>query len=188
MKYEVNETNLFEVKDIKSIVNYQSELKHIETTFDFEKYLLIVVLKYIDINDLEKEVDLELPLSLNTSMTETLTATLKDVKLELEDDKVLCDYTLEINVVEIEEETQVFEEKVTLEIVEENNSNLNVKEVITISDEDFLKGLKTDYIKYKVINLAEENIDKISAKYNLSMEYLYELKRNNSKVIVYDNE
>ena len=187
MKYEVNETNLFEVKDIKSILNYQSELKHIETTFDFEKYLLIVVLKYIDMSDLEKEVMLELPITLNTSMTESLTATLNESRLEIVDDKVLCDYTLEINVIDIEEENQIFDEKDIEEKTEENSSNLNVKEVTDVIEDDFLKGLKTEYIKYKVINLAEENIDKISAKYNLSIEYLYELKRNNTKVIVHDN-
>ena len=111
MKYEVNENNLFEVKDIKGILDYNALLKHIETTFDFEKYLFTIILKYIDNSDLEKEVTLELPINLNTSMTETLTAILKDSRLEIVDDKVLCDYTLEINVIEIEEENQIFEEE-----------------------------------------------------------------------------
>ena len=57
-----------------------------------------------------------------------------------------------------------------------------------VDDKNYAERYVNTYSKYKVINLAEENLDKISAKYKLSIEYLYELKRSNTKVIVHDNE
>ena len=192
MKYEVNEKKHYTVLDLKKVSDYKTSFDHVETTFDFERYLLKLTINYFDVNDEMKEFIIELPLDLKTSMTENLTANLKQVEVKEIDEGIDVTYILDIEVSEID---SIEDEVCTLEaptedirIESDEKENLTIKEAKESKDLGFISSLKTEYTKYKIINLAEENLDKIGAKYNLSIEYLYEKKRSNSKVIVHDNE
>ena len=57
MKYEVKEKKFYEVLGIKEILKTNVILKHIETTFDLEKYLLEVEIFYMDSNDSEQNIN-----------------------------------------------------------------------------------------------------------------------------------
>ena len=209
MKYEVNEKKMYEVLDINNIKDYIYELKHLQTTFELEKYALEINLVYEDLQLEEKNENIILPIDLTTTMTEQLFANVKKVELNLiKGSGVEIDMTLEVEVIEFEKESKE-------EIHESYQSELETKlqercecvvEDIPLSKEeivdttmmigindidnspDFFSGLKTSYDKYRVLNLEENSLDKISAKYNLSLDYLYKLKKTNNKVIVHDKE
>lgn len=209
MKYEVNEKKMYEVLDINNIKDYIYELKHLQTTFELEKYALEINLVYEDLQLEEKKENIILPIDLTTTMTEQLFANVKNVELNLiKGNGVEIDITLEVEVIEFDKESKE-------EIHESYQSELEVKlqercdcvvEDIPLSKEeiidttmtigtneidnslDFFSGLKTSYDKYRVLNLEENSLDKISAKYNLPLDYLYKLKKTNSKVIVHDKE
>ena len=204
MNYEVKEKKFYEVSNIKKIENYQAVLKHLETTFDLEKYLLEIDFFYVDLNDLNQVVKYSLPIDFNTTMTEQLEAKLLSVKVSEEENKgINIMFELEVEVSEIADEPmdievdkqeiketyqQELEEKFCEreEVVTENPVNVMV-DVSSNENDDFLK-LNTTYIKYKVINLDEISLDKISVKYNIPMDKLYNLKTSKNKLIVYDKE
>ena len=50
MKYEVSETKLYPL-DLKSVINVEGDLVHLETTFELEKYSLEVLVSYFDKDD-----------------------------------------------------------------------------------------------------------------------------------------
>ena len=81
-------------------------------------------------------------------------------------------------------------EELIEEVIEELDDEINPV-IINSSesrDESLFGNLKSEYAKYKIITLDDSSLDKISAKYNLSINYLYDAKKNNNKVIVYDKE
>ena len=204
MIYEVKEKKFHEVSDIKKILNYKAELKHLETTFELEKYLLDVNFFYIDFNGLERNTMCNLPIDFNTTMTEQLLAKLESLEVNAEENKgINLTFNIIVEVNEIDEEPadiiidkkeikeiyqQELEEKINErdEVIIENNVNLVVDDSVSI-DYDFL-SLKTEFVKYKVINLDEVFLDKISLKYNIPIDKLYNLKNSNNKLIVYDKE
>ena len=87
MKYEVKEKKFYEVLGIKEILKTNAILKHIETTFDLEKYLLEVEIFYMDSNDSEQNINFGLPVDFATTMTEQLIAKLDSFEAELEEGK-----------------------------------------------------------------------------------------------------
>lgn len=207
MKYEVNEKKFYKIDMISKIIEYKCELKHLDTTFDFEKYELCIILMYIDANLEEKQLNISIPIELTTSMTEQLTATIKNVDVKLVKDDIEIDMTLDIEVVEIEPSKEEIHDnyQAELEVKLQEREEALIEEIIiedekvedavmTISSDtsdeknNFFINLKTEYIKYKILNLDDLSLDKISAKYNLSLEYLYNLKKQNNKVIVHDKE
>ena len=201
MKYEVKEKKFFSLLGIKEIININSNLKHLETTFDLEKYELEIVLNYLGESEKEVEVDFVLPVEFATSMTETLTAELIELKHSLiENNGVEFEFAIEVDVTEIVEEKEEIKEEIKEsyqleleeiflirneeEVIEESKFNID-----SIDDNiDFVGGLNTAYTRYKVISLDEDNLNKISVQYNMPINYLYELKKQNNKVIVHDKE
>ena len=171
MNYEVKEKKFYEVSNIKKIENYQAALKHLETTFDLEKYLLEIDFFYVDLNDLNQVVKYSLPIDFNTTMTEQLSAKLLSVEVNVEENKgINIMFELEVEVSEIAEEPmdievdkqeiketyqQELEEKFSEreEVVTENPVNVMV-DISSNENDDFFK-LNTIYIKYKVINYCK---------------------------------
>ena len=212
----MNEKKHYKIEDIIKINNFTYELKHLETTFDLEKYNLEVNLDYVDsFLEVQNKV-INLPIELNTTMTEQLTANITKLDIiTVKNNGIDLDITLDIEVVEIESakeeikeiyqqeltekmgqrEDEIIEEKEELveEIIEEKECNIfEIKTCENNDDEtlefSFLNNLKCDYAKYKVLSLDDSSLDKISAKYNLPMDLLYDAKKSNNKVIVYDKE
>ncbi len=142
-------------------------------------------------------------------MTEQLNAIVKKIELNLiKDSGIEIDMTLEIEVTEFENENkeEIHESyQAELEVKLQERCDCDIEDIILPKEEivdaamtigtnvfddslDLFSNLKTSYDKYRVLNLDENSLDKISAKYNLSLDYLYKLKKTNSKVIVYDKE
>ena len=207
MKYEVSEKKFYKIENISKVLDIEYELKHLETTFDLEKYDLEINLKYEDINVEEQSLNVVMPIELATSMTEQLFATINNLEVKLvNNDGIELDITLDIEVIEIdidkeeiheiyqaelEAKLQEREEIVVEEIVEQNETIEPIMTINTAQDnnsDNLFSNLKTEYVKYKVISLDENSLDKISVKYNLALDYLYNLKKINDKVIVYDKE
>lgn len=202
MNYEVKEKKFFELKNIKKVLKFDYNLRHVETTFDLEKYVLELVLLYEDINEEKIEEEIELPIEFNTSMTEQLSADVKDIDIKtIEGNGVeICFEFLikidNINSTEKEEEKQEIKEIYQQEL--EDKLQLRDEEVevkkeeillnIGCDENDSFLNLKTDFIRCKVINLDDNNLDKLSEKYNFSMDYLFNLKKSNNKLIVYDKD
>ena len=203
MIYEVKEKKFHEIIGIKKILDYEALLKHLETTFELEKYLLEVKLSYVDIDNKEELNTLNLPIDFDTSMTEQVSANLNSVEFTVDENKgVNIIFNINVIVEEIEnnnidiiEEKKEIKETYQQELEEiinirEDTMDNKVNVIVENSAEDnynFL-NLSTTYIKYKVINLDENSLDKISIKYNISMEKLYNIKNSNNKLIVYDKE
>lgn len=205
MKYEVKEKKFFENIGIKQIIDYSYFFKHLETTFDLEKYLLELKVSIENMNNEIMDKEFNLPIEFNTSMTEQLTAKLIKVEANLLENKgINFEIFLEVNIDEItNSEEEIIQEKQEIkeiyqkELEEKLDSreqiiSEEVAQVIYDTDEDvrgdnFL-NLNTDFVRYKVINLDDNSLDKISVKYGLSINYLYELKNTKSKLIVHDNE
>ena len=209
MKYEVNEKKIFEISDISNIKEYIYELKHLETTFELERYALEIDLVYENLQQEEKNEKIILPIDLTTSMTEQLNAVVKNVGCNLiKGSGVEIDFTLGIEVVEIENENkeEIHESyQAELEVKLQERCDCNIEDIILPTEEttnapmtigtndfddslDLFGTLKTSYEKYRVLNLDETSLDKISVKYNLPLDYLYKIKKTNSKVIVHDKE
>jgi hypothetical protein len=206
MKYVVNEKKFYKIEDISNINDFSYQLIHLESTVEFEKYMLEVSLKYLDksLNEIEKEFDF--PIDLNTTLTEQLSAKINKIDVEIIKDKgIELDISLDIETIIIDEikdeikenyqlEMEVKLEKQREELIEEVIEELDdeINPVIInsseSSDESLFGNLKSEYAKYKIITLDDSSLDKISAKYNLSINYLYDAKKNNNKVIVYDKE
>lgn len=206
MKYVVNEKKFYKIEDISNIKDFSYQLIHLESTVEFEKYMLEVNLKYLDksLNEIEKEFDF--PIDLNTTLTEQLSAKINKIDVEIIKDKgIELDISLDIETIIIDEtkdeikenyqlEMEVKLEKQREELIEEVIEELDdeISPVIINSsesrDESLFGNLKSEYVKYKIITLDDSSLDKISAKYNLSINYLYDAKKNNNKVIVYDKE
>ena len=206
MKYVVNEKKFYKIEDISNIKDFSYQLIHLESTVEFEKYMLEVNLKYLDksLNEMEKEFDF--PIDLNTTLTEQLSAKINKIDVEIIKDKgIELDISLDIETIIIDEikdeikenyqlEMEVKLEKQREELIEEVIEELDdeINPVIInsseSSDESLFGNLKSEYAKYKIITLDDSSLDKISAKYNLSINYLYDAKKNNNKVIVYDKE
>lgn len=206
MKYVVNEKKFYKIEDISNINDFSYQLIHLESTVEFEKYMLEVSLKYLDksLNEIEKEFDF--PIDLNTTLTEQLSAKINKIDVEIIKDKgIELDISLDIETIIIDEtkdeikenyqlEMEVKLEKQREELIEEVIEELDdeINPVIINSsesrDESLFGNLKSEYVKYKIITLDDSSLDKISAKYNLSINYLYDAKKNNNKVIVYDKE
>ena len=206
MKYVVNEKKFYMIEDISNIKDFSYQLIHLESTFEFEKYMLEVNLKYLDksLNEIEKEFDF--PIDLNTTLTEQLSAKINKIDLEIIKDKgIELDISLDIETLIIDDVKEEIKENYQLEMLEklEKQREELIEEVIEelddeinpviinsskSSDESLFGNLKSEYAKYKIITLDDSSLDKISAKYNLSINYLYDAKKNNNKVIVYDKE
>ena len=88
---------------------------------------------------------------------------------------------LRISKIELEEKLQLRDEE-----VEDKKEEIALN--IGCDENDSFLNLKTDFIRCKVINLDDNNLDKLSKKYNLSMDYLFNLKKSNNKLIVYDKD
>lgn len=200
MNYEVKEKKFYELKDLKNILNYEYNLKHLETTFDLEKYLLVLMISYEKNNGDILEKEIQFPIEFNTSMTEQLTTTVKNIDIKhIENSGIEIVFEFDVNIEnitsndiepdkkEIKEIYQQELEEILTERVEVVEEKENIKLLENDEDDSFL-NLKTDFVKFKVINLEEQSIDKISAKYNISIEHLFELKKSNNKLIVYDKE
>lgn len=207
MKYEVNEKKFFPINDISIINSFNYDFNHIETTIDLEKYELLIELEYQDIDNKEYIKNIKYPIQIPTNITENLTANLTKVLCDIKGNEgVEVEVFLELEVMsftdekeEIKEEyQQELEEKLSVrevEIIEsietistdDSEAKIMVNSDIESGVFDISKLLKTDYIKCKILTLDERNLDKISLEYNLSMEYLYEQKKQNNKVIVYDS-
>ncbi len=200
MRYEVCEKKYYKISDIVKINNFSYELKHIETTFDQEKYNLEISLNYVDSFLEEKSKEITLPIELATTMTEQLTAKINNLDIKIvKNNGVDIDISFDIEVFKIEEEKeeikeiyqQELEEKLEHQRVDEVIIEEEKMEIIVIEEEtksNFLDNLKSDYAKYKVLTLEDSSLDKISAKYNLSINFLYDAKKANNKVIVHDKE
>ena len=209
MKYEVNEKKIYKILNINNIKDYFYELKHLETTFELEKYVLEINLVYEDLQLEEKKENIILPIDLTTTMTEQLNAIVKKIELNLiKDSGIEIDMTLEIEVIEFENENkeEIHESyQAELEVKLQERCDCDVEDIILPKEEivdaamtigtnvfddslDLFGNLKTSYDKYRVLNLDENSLDKISAKYNLPLDYLYKLKKTDSKVIVHDKE
>ena len=209
MKYEVNEKKIYDVLDISNIEEYNYELKHLETTFELEKYVLEINLVYKDLQLEEKKEIIILPIDLTTTMTEQLNAIVKNVHLNLiKGSGVEVDMTLEIEVIEFENDNkeeihEIYQAELEAKLQERcdctiEDVSLPKEEIIDTTmtigtnagadSPNFFSDLNTSYDKYRVLNLEENSLDKISAKYNLPLDYLYKLKKTNSKVIVHDKE
>lgn len=206
MKYVVNEKKFFKIEDISNIKDFSYQLIHLESTVEFEKYMLEVTLKYLDksLNEIEKEFDF--PIDLNTTLTEQLSAKINKIDVEILKDKgVELDISLDIETIIIDEVKEEIKENYQLEMLEklekqreevadvvieelENEINPVIINSSESGDESLFGNLKSEYAKYKIITLDDSSLDKISAKYNLSINYLYDAKKNNNKVIVYDKE
>jgi hypothetical protein len=206
MKYVVNEKKFYKIEDISNINDFSYQLIHLESTVEFEKYMLEVSLKYLDksLNEIEKEFDF--PIDLNTTLTEQLSAKINKIDVEIIKDKgIELDISLDIETIIIDEIKDEIKENYQLEMLEklEKQREELIEEVIEelddeispviinsseSSDESLFGNLKSEYAKYKIITLDDSSLDKISAKYNLSINYLYDAKKNNNKVIVYDKE
>ena len=206
MKYVVNEKKFFKIEDISNIKDFSYQLIHLESTVEFEKYMLEVTLKYLDksLNEIEKEFDF--PIDLNTTLTEQLSAKINKIDVEILKDKgVELDISLDIETIIIDEVKEEIKENYQLEMLEklekqreevadvvieelENEINPVIINSSESGDESLFGNLKSEYAKYKIITLDDSSLDKISAKNNLSINYLYDAKKNNNKVIVYDIE
>ena len=206
MKYVVNEKKFYKIEDISNIKDFSYQLNHLESTVEFEKYMLEVTLKYLDksLNEIEKEFDF--PIDLNTTLTEQLSAKINKIDVEILKDKgVELDISLDIETIIIDEVKEEIKENYQLEMLEklekqrEEVADVVIEEleneinpvIINSSEsgvESLFGNLKSEYAKYKIITLDDSSLDKISAKYNLSINYLYDAKKNNNKVIVYDKE
>ena len=205
MKYEVKEKKFFENIGIKKVIDYSYLFNHLETTFDLEKYLLELKVSIENMNNEVIDKEFNLPIEFNTSMTEQLTAKLIKVEANLLENKgINFEIFLEVNIDEItNSEEEIIQEKQEIkeiyqkELEEKLDSREQIiaEEVVQViydTEEDdrgdnFL-NLTTDFVRYKVINLDDNSLDKISVKYGLSINYLYELKNSKSKLIVHDNE
>ena len=202
MNYEVKEKKFFELKNIKKVLKFDYNLRHVETTFDLEKYVLELVLLYEDINEEKIEEEIELPIEFNTSMTEQLSADVKDIDIKTivgNGVEICFEFLIKIdniNSTEKEEEKQEIkeiyqqelEEKLQLRDEEVEDKKEEIALNIGCDENDSFLNLKTDFIRCKVINLDDNNLDKLSKKYNLSMDYLFNLKKSNNKLIVYDKD
>ena len=206
MKYVVNEKKFFKIEDISNIKDFSYQLIHLESTVEFEKYMLEVTLKYLDksLNEIEKEFDF--PIDLNTTLTEQLSAKINKIDVEIIKDKgIELDISLDIETIIIDEIKEEIKENYQLEMLEklekqreevadvvieelENEINPVIINSSESGDKSLFGNLKSEYAKYKIITLDDSSLDKISAKYNLSINYLYDAKKNNNKVIVYDKE
>lgn len=203
VRYEVSEKKYFEIFDIIEIKNYEYEFTHLETTFEFERYNLDVTVEFVDSSLDERIRKFNLPIELNTTMTEQLTAEIKNLQIEInKNEGIYLIFKLDVEVIEINtlneeikeeiKETYQYELEEKLEHREEEIiEEIVVNDLIVTKDksDDFiLKNLKNDYVKYKVLSLDENSLDKISAKYNLPISYLFDLKKDNKKAIIYDKE
>ena len=206
MKYVVNEKKFYKIEDISNVKDFLYQLIHLESTVEFEKYMLEVSLKYLDksLKEIEKEFDF--PIDLNTTLTEQLSAKINKIDVEILKDKgVELDISLDIETIIIDEVKEEIKENYQLEMLEklekqreevadvvieelENEINPVIINSSESGDESLFGNLKSEYAKYKIITLDDSSLDKISAKYNLSINYLYDAKKNNNKVIVYDKE
>ena len=116
MNYEVKEKKFFELKNIKKVLKFDYNFRYVETTFDLEKYVLELVLLYEDINEEKIEEEIELPIEFNTSMTEQLSADVKDIDIKtIEGNGVEICFEFSINInnitsTEKEEEKQEIKE------------------------------------------------------------------------------
>ena len=206
MKYVVNEKKFFKIEDISNIKDFSYQLIHLESTVEFEKYMLEVTLKYLDKSLIEIEKEFDFPIDLNTTLTEQLSAKINKIDVEILKDKgVELDISLDIETIIIDEVKEEIKENYQLEMLEklekqreevadvvieelENEINPVIINSNESGDESLFGNLKSEYAKYKIITLDDSSLDKISAKYNLSINYLYDAKKNNNKVIVYDKE
>lgn len=206
MKYVVNEKKFFKIEDISNIKDFSYQLIHLESTVEFEKYMLEVTLKYLDKSLIEIEKEFDFPIDLNTTLTEQLSAKINKIDVEILKDKgVELDISLDIETIIIDEVKEEIKENYQLEMLEklekqreevadvvieelENEINPVIINSSESGDESLFGNLKSEYAKYKIITLDDSSLDKISAKYNLSINYLYDAKKNNNKVIVYDKE
>ena len=187
MKYEVNEKKFYKIEGISDVKNYNFELKHLDTTFDLEKYNLEVVLEYEDLKQQEQKIVISLPIELATTMTEQLSAFIKEVDLKMvNNDGVELDITLAIEVLELnvdkeeihdtyqaeletklQEREEVVVEDILIEKVTSEDTKLTINTDTINTNDNLFNNLKTEYVKYKVLSLEESSFDKISAKYNL---------------------
>ena len=87
MIYEVKEKKFHEIIGIKKILDYEALLKHLETTFELEKYLLEIKLSYVGIDNKEESNTFNLPIDFDTSMTEQVSANLNSVEFTVEENK-----------------------------------------------------------------------------------------------------
>ena len=213
MKYEVSEKKLYPL-DLKSVINVEGNLVHLETTIDFEKYSLEVLVSYFDKDDKVNNEMFIIPIDLNVTMTDNLEADLSSLKYNIkENEGIELVFTIDVNVYPIvdekEEIKEIYQQELEAKINERDiieieevkdeppmgieeeevliESNVNIS-TFKPNEDNILGHLKTDYIRYKIISLDEESLDKISLKYNLPINYLYELKKTKNKVMVYDRE
>lgn len=201
MKYDVKEKKYYNIEGINKITNYDYYFEHVETTFDLEKYQIVLEITYENNFDKLEEKEIVIPVDFTTSMTEQLEAIVKDINVFVDDGKgIVIEMNVEINVESIEEDKQEIKEIYQQELVEKLSER---EEIVEIVEEEpinkilesaekieysLLDNLNNEFVKYKIINLDENSLDKISVKYNLSMEYLYNAKKNSGKIIVYDKE
>lgn len=201
MKYEVCEKKFFELIDLKEISSIKRKLRHLQTTFDTENYELDIIVNYINKNDTLLEQTYIIPVELQTSMTESLTAECSKLNYVIKENKgIEFEFFIDVTVVEILEEKEeikesyqqeleeIFLTRETLEIEEVVPEKSLLKIDVKSDDKSFINSLKTDFVRYKILNLDDENLNKISLKYNMSINELYEMKKHGNKVIVHDKE
>jgi hypothetical protein len=117
MKYVVNEKKFYKIEDISNINDFSYQLIHLESTVEFEKYMLEVSLKYLDksLNEIEKEFDF--PIDLNTTLTEQLSAKINKIDVEIIKDKgIELDISLDIETIIIDEIKDEIKENYQLEM------------------------------------------------------------------------
>lgn len=196
MKYNVNEKKFYELKDLKEIKSFSYDFNHIETNLDYEKYLLFIEVEYLNASDEEVKLELKFPLELATNIEENLTADLINVDYEVKEKGIEVELILDVEVITFEEEKVIIKEEYQQELEDKLSkrneeelpeSIVKIEENILCDTKNLFSFLKTEYIKYKVLSLDEKDFDKLSLKYNLSLDFLYEKKKLNDKVIVYDN-
>ena len=202
VKYEVSEKKYFKIEDILKINNYEFEFKHLETTFELERYTLDLTLEYVD-SLLEEQIKvLNIPVELTTTMTEQLHADIIDLNVDVLKTGINVNFKLGVEVLMIESDIEEVKDEIKEIYQQELEEHLEQREETVENDEDviplktetyesncnFLKDLRVDYVRYKVLTLDDNSLDKISAKYNLPLTYLFSLKKECNKVIVYDKE
>ena len=131
----------------------------------------------VDLKHIENE-GVELDITLDIEITEFET----ENKEEIHDS-----YQAELEV-KLQERCDCVLESIELNEEKENDTSMTISTNTNNDSSDLFANLKVSYIKYRVLNLEENSLDKISAKYNLPLDYLYNLKKTNSKVIVHDKE
>lgn len=198
MIYDVNETRFYDIKDLLEVKDYSYKLLRANTLDNIAYFNLKVELKYLSLTGEQLIKELLLPIELNTTSQEELEVEIKRLELKVMEEKgVDLDFDLSVNIKELDKEEIVlnYQQELVENLPREESVHVEHKEEIKMieceNEKEFdLKSLfKTSYKKYKVITLKdEETFDKISAKYKVSIDQLYAMKKEGNRVIVCDEE